>query len=173
MKTPSIQLSGTKGDSLFISIANYSYPDIDEDYDGNYLDILIKAKNEKGKWQGSSSCLLTWEVKWFSKWLKYVVEGEMEVESLTVLDQDFGLKYLDFSNGFYCFVAILKYGLMNKKECLEKPNQNDSSILYLSLNKDDLRAFISFFENTFEIFPPRGKQGLISLEKLPGPQRIK
>ena len=173
MSYPSIHLSGTKGDSLVISIKGYSYPEIAENYDGNYLTMAIKAKNETGEWEASSPCLLTWEAKWFSKWLRHVVRGNMVDEEISVLDLDFGLKYLDYSNGLFCFVAILKFGLSNKKDPSEDPEINNSSILYLTLGRDDLESFIQFFDTTFKNYPPRGKQGEISLEKLPGPQSFK
>lgn len=172
MKSPSINLSGTKGDTLQITVETYSYPKTTDDHDGNYLTVSIRAQNEDGSWEGSSPCLFTWEVKWFSKWLKHVVRGEMEDESLAVMDQDFGLKYLDYSKGFHCFVAILKYNLANPSYGLNEPPEAVASIVYLSLTENEVDSFIRFFDNVFIEFPPRGSFGKMSLEKLPGPRLI-
>lgn len=68
-----------EGDYLEFSIKNYEFPDLEpdqyEEYDANWLEIAIKAKDSEYQWEAACPCLLTWEAKSVLDFFRAFAEG--------------------------------------------------------------------------------------------------
>jgi hypothetical protein len=148
------------------SIEGYQFPDITDGYDANWLVLSVEAKNKQGTWKRTSPCILTWEVAWYAKWLKNVTWGNCESE-LSVLEGDFQLIYVAKAQNLYRFIICLEYGLAYEKP---KEGERDKSVIGICLTETEVKEAVAYFEEVFAAFPPRGEQGKLSFEFLPGPK---
>jgi hypothetical protein len=61
---------------LELKIVAYQFPGQNRDeYDNNWLLVLISVDHPKGSWTSIDACLLTWEAERLAKWLRLLAEG--------------------------------------------------------------------------------------------------
>jgi hypothetical protein len=157
---------GIHGEYFQFSIEGYQFPEIVDDYDANWLFLDVDVQNEQGTWQRRSACILSWEVAWFARWLKNVTFGNCENE-LSVLEGDFQLVYISKAQGLHRFMVCLEYGLSYVPV---KSSERDKSVIGVCLTETEVEEAVTYFEERFTAFPPRGETDKKCYEMLPGPK---
>lgn len=103
MEENKIIWNGKNNHLIELKILNYEFPEENEDYDANWITLDIKARNELGVWNKQCPCMLSWEIKWFSKWFDNIAKGLTEENEIFVYEFDFGMKYLEKYQNIYKF----------------------------------------------------------------------
>ncbi len=74
-----MKFTNSNGDYLEIKVQGYEFPQLGPDeydeYDANWLDISIQAKDKKRVWRAVAPCLLTWEAMDLMNFLRVLAEG--------------------------------------------------------------------------------------------------
>lgn len=162
-----LQWKGFHGNYVHLAIEGYSLPNASDGYDANWLKMAIEAQNEQGVWKKTCSCILSWEVMWYARWIENVVVGNCENNELTVLEHDFGLVYLTKAQGFHRFQVYLRSGLGFKNVSEE---ERDTSIIGVCLTNTEIEEAVHYFNEIFQTYPPRGKHGKTVFQSLSGPK---
>ncbi len=144
------------GHSIEIEFLKYQFPDIEQGYDANWIEIKVNAKNERGAWSKTSACLFSWDIIQLHYWLNDVVIGESEFECFIVMDMDLEIKYIATSLGKYVFAIVLRPGL--------SISEADRDIVFVNVSDIELKAAMDYLLQAFSMFPPRGEIGKVNLE---------
>jgi hypothetical protein len=159
--------TGVHGEVFKFQIIGYQFPSIVEGYDANWLIAEVEGANELGTWSKRDPSLLTWEVAWFSRWLRNVVKGNAYDDALAVYEQTLEFHYLAPEPSYHRFAICLR----NELSFYESSKQMDStSIIVVRVSDAQIREAVEYFDSVLRTYPPRGEQGKTSLEKLPGPR---
>lgn len=157
MKENKISWNNEKNNLFELNILNYQFPYEKEDYDANWLTLDIKAENELGKWHKQYSCILSWEIKWFAKWLEKIAQGLTDENEMSGYEPDLQMKYIGKTQNKHNFEINLKYGFSFYD--IQSPLKNEDCIISVVLTNEEIIQSINCFCNWGKLFPPRGEIG--------------
>ena len=158
MNKDKIILTGENNHLFEFEILNYQFPEEKEDYDANWIVLDIKARNKLGRWHKQSPCMLTWEIKWFIKWLEKITMSLINEDEIFCYEFDFGMSYHGKTKNSHKFKVYLKYGLSFYD--LDSPLNSESCIVSLVLTNDEVNNTIKTFLNWQNTFIPKGEIGM-------------
>ncbi len=74
-------LIGNDNTEFEMKVVGYQFPHLEhEQYDSDWLSIMIRVKLPQGSWTAIDPSLLTWELVGLTEWLESIVDGK-RVES--------------------------------------------------------------------------------------------
>lgn len=157
MEENKISWKNEKNHLFELNILNYQFPDEKEEHDANWVTLDIKAENELGKWHKQCSCILSWEIKWFAKWLEKITQGLTGENEISGYEFDLQMKYIGKTQNKHNFEINLKWGFSFYD--IESQLKSNDSIISVGLTNQEIIQAIQCFCAWSKLFPPRGKIG--------------
>jgi hypothetical protein len=91
-----MKLIGQDDKSFELCVVDYQFRDNKHDeYDSNWLRIVIKLKGFKSEWITSDPSLLTWELKSLSDWLQNILTGDTEEKEIEFIEPNLKFELVD------------------------------------------------------------------------------
>ncbi len=117
-----------------MKVVGYQFPHIEnEEYDSNWLNIMIRVKLPQGSWTATDPSLLTWELISLTEWLEKIAEGKRVEPEKSFMEPELRFELIEEENK----------KLRVYFECSSRP----SWAPYDSAGMDDLYAEFGINEN--------------------------
>lgn len=136
-------------------IAGYQYPKTDDkDYDGNWLNIFLDVKSERGNWKTVDPSLLTWELEGFILAIEDLLEKEVygkdgEIEPIFIEPNLAFLLRLE--NNETVFMKMV-FGAESKPQSWPK---DEECFLQGIFSEDEIRKIVQCLKMELARFPKR------------------
>ena len=149
-----MKFSKKNGDFLEMYIKDYEFPNLEpyeyEEYDANWLDITIKAKDGKYEWESTAPCLLTWEGKQLLDFLRAIAE-DRDYDKLYFEGPELSFSAVNKDDGN----CIISCGLWLDMHPFSYEDDVDPYFMDFELTKVELAKEVDDFAFELSKFPHR------------------
>lgn len=137
-------------------VEGYQFPSIKhEQYDADWLNILVKVKHPRGIWSKSSPCMLTWELANLAKWLENIADNSLFNSEIDFMEPELSFKW--FGEGKNILRIYLHYSLRPSWSPYYGKNEENELFVDFTLMPDDLRKAAASLHSKVKQFPVKVK----------------
>lgn len=133
--------------SFSLEISGYEFPETrDDEYDANWVHIVITASSPQGSWKAKHPVLLTWEIEDLINWRRRNYHLEPLTQFIEPALQFFAM---DVDSELVHLQVTLSH------ELLPEWRRPDPIVLDLIITKEEFKQFASELESELACFPYR------------------
>jgi hypothetical protein len=104
-----MKLSSSNSISFELTITGYEFPDLETDYDADWLNIGTTVVHPLASWSAEFPCLFTYEVEWLARWLEKVALSQASDDTCFFTEPNLEFSVFSQSNGEKTFRVNLSH----------------------------------------------------------------
>jgi hypothetical protein len=139
-----------------VHILKYEFPDIQVDWDANWLTLAVRVRTAERSWEAIDSCLLTWEADELLTWLSGLTRFKQQDTGIDFLEPDLAFEAAASGEQSLDLSVRLGYGLLPLER--RRPGWEEM-VVPMRISYLSLREAVRALGEQVGRFPIRGARG--------------
>lgn len=136
-----------------LRILQYQFPEIQCDWDANWLTLGVRVRTADRRWSATDSCLLTWEAQGLVNWLSDLTTANQQDGGIDFLEPALAFHLAESGKDTLQLLVALRYGLLP----LERRDSGwEEMVIPMRISRSALREGVLELAEEIRRFPMRG-----------------